>query len=851
MSPEKRNGDSLGSHWEQLDRKESELWRYSLFLLILLGGALAVSSWGPLRELRQQHFEAVPIGIFVLVALFGVYVWKRQLEIVKLRGVIRGLQESATTPPTERQVDQLLDFLNRSQHGYRDLIDSFEHLLFTLSLRGEVQLMNRRFVETIGLPYDEVAGHFLDKFVDEPTRADAERALPQFLEKRYWSGVLRVRLKTTGEIRYFDCMLHAVVKDDQVIGISGLARDITARREPEVRLAHLFDTLQEGVYLSTPEGRLLDANPALVRMLGFDSRDELLAVNTYELYFDPAERDRLRAKIEQTEMIRDVETTLRRKDGKPIRCLDTCAALRDSAGRVVQYQGTLVDITERVEIEKRLYREQEFVRRLVDSIPDAIVVLDTQGRYTFASSRVEKLAGYRPEELVGQRLGEHTDAENRAELRDLFEKLISGECAGGQVEYRAQCKDGAWRTLRANAGPLFDADGKIAGIVASARDVTESKKLEQQLLQTEKLAAMGQMIAGVAHELNNPLTAILGVTDLLHERADDDTTRRQTDLVHQQARRAANIVQSLLAFARPSAPSHNRIRLDEIVRGALQTRENSLQQNGVNVEFLPEANLPAVQGDPKQLMQVFLALIVNAEQAIRDAGDRGRLRVRLGRSDGKVAVTLEDNGSGIRPDILPKIFDPFFTTKRPGGGTGLGLTMCLAIAKEHGGTIEVQSDPGAGAVFRVVLPAVGQVEAPAPAAVRAAASAPLRGHSALVVDDEEGIRELVQVGLTSRGLEVECVASSEEALERLASRSYDALLCDYNLPGLSGEQLFDRLRARTDGFKNFVFMTGDLLDGQALIALQQKGARVIQKPFHIAELASLLVEILEPVPAKG
>jgi PAS domain S-box-containing protein len=854
MSAEKHNGADAASHWQQLERKESELWRYSLLLLVLLAAALAASTWGPLRELNQHRLEALPIGILVLIALFGVYVWRRQLEIVKLRGIIRGLEQSATAPPTEKQVDQLLDYLSRSQHGYRDLIDSFDHLLFTLSLQGEIKLMNRRFAETIGLSYDEVAGHRLDEFVAEPTRAEAERALAQFIEQRYWSGVVRTRLKTTGEVRHFDCALHAVVKDEQVIGVSGLARDITARREPEARLAQLFETLQEGVYLSTPEGRILDANPAMVRMLGYGSREELLAVSAYDLYFDPGERDRLREQAERADTLRDLEITLRRKDGKPVRCLDSCSVLRDGAGRVVQYQGALVDITERTEIQKRLHQEQEFVRRLVDSIPDAIVVLDAEGRFTFVSSRAEELSGYRAEELVGQRLGEHADEKDRPELRNFFQKLISGKCASEQLEYRAQRKDGAWRTFRVSAGPLFDTDGTIVGIVASGRDVTESKKVEQQLLQTEKLAAMGQMIAGVAHELNNPLTAILGVTDLLRQRADDETSRRQTDLVHQQARRAANIVQGLLAFARPSAPSHNRIKLEEVVQTALQARQTSLRENGVTVEFLPEPNLPAAQGDPKQLLQVFLALIVNAEQAIREVRDHGSLRVRLARAGDKVVVSFEDDGTGIRADVLPKIFDPFFTTKRPGGGTGLGLTMCLAIAKEHGGTIDVQSDPGAGAVFRVVLPAASSAalaETPAAKRTGTGVSNLLRGHSALVVDDEEGIRELIQVGLSARGLEVECAGSSEEALERLASRSYDAILCDFNLPGLSGEQLFERLRARRDGFKqHFVFMTGDLLDGPAVKTIKQQGAQVVQKPFQISELAALLAETFEPVGTK-
>jgi CheY-like chemotaxis protein len=356
----------------------------------------------------------------------------------------------------------------------------------------------------------------------------------------------------------------------------------------------------------------------------------------------------------------------------------------------------------------------------------------------------------------------------------------------------------------------------------------------------------------VAHELNNPLTAILGVSDLLRERAVDDSMRRQTDIVLQQARRAATIVQSLMAFSRPSGgPGQSLVRLDDLARRAVQSQESVMQQKHIEVKFSAAAGLPPVQGDAKLLLQMIQNLIVNAHQAIIPFRDHGVVHVHVAREGDKVTVTVGDDGPGISPDIIGNIFDPFFTTKRPGGGAGLGLTISMAIAKEHGGSLVVRSTPGHGATFCLSVAAAVAEEPTLPVRLAAPASSTLRGHSVLVVDDEESIRELVAEGLSVRGMAVESVATSEEALVLLDTRSFDVILCDFNLPGLNGDKLFERLRALPGGSPaTFVFMTGDLLDATAQESFAERGARVVQKPFQLAGLAALLGEALEAQTAK-
>jgi CheY-like chemotaxis protein/two-component sensor histidine kinase len=366
---------------------------------------------------------------------------------------------------------------------------------------------------------------------------------------------------------------------------------------------------------------------------------------------------------------------------------------------------------------------------------------------------------------------------------------------------------------------------------------------------------MGQMIAGVAHELNNPLTAILGITELMQETARDDAARRHLELAHGQARRAAQIVQSLLSFSRPPQPRKTCLQLSDLIQRSLQLHEHSLRANNIAVDFVPKPDLPVVLGDASQLTQVFLNLIANAEQAIREVRDHGTLRIRLGRLGERVLATFQDDGVGIRREILSKLFDPFFTTKRPGRGTGLGLSICLAILREHNGQIEAQPLSDGGAVFTVSLPVATGTAMFLTESAPSASSAPRPATetrslecSVLVVDDEESIRELVRDGLSARGASVDVAESSEEALARMAQRPYDAVLCDLNLRAgdpTSGREFRERALEQLSAVHGsskplFLFMTGDLVDHGGPEIVEDGSIRILQKPFRISELVTIL-----------
>jgi PAS domain S-box-containing protein len=634
--------------------------------------------------------------------LFAAYAYGRKREVSDLKVLLKDLQDRVGATPSEDQLDQLSQVIMRSQRSFKELIDSFDDVACAISLDGTFRTVNRRLTALLGLQYAEIVGHKIDEFCDAPTRADLEAGIGRFIERRRWSGIVPLKLKKNTRVLYFDSVVNAIVKGDEVVGASLLARDITEEREKERRFTELFETLQEGVYFCTPEGKLLDINPALVSILGYSRKEEVLSLDAAALSLDPAQTSVLGRVAGDKGGVRTREITVRRKDGSAAVCLDTSRAVWDTAGTVIRYQGTLVDVTERRKMETQIRQQELFRQRLLESFPDLILVADLEEKYTFASARIRDLLGYRPEEIVGRKIEDLQD--HSPEFTALYRDVASGKQLFGSSEYGARHRDGTWRTMRASASQLFDAENKLSGVIISVRDITVEKKLEEQIIQSERLAAMGQMLGGFAHELNNPLTTILGMSELLKDGEANEVRTKQLGMLHQQARRATEIVQNLMYFSRPTAPGKTQVDMGELVDRTLHLQAYALRKGNITVDFEKSGAMPQVLADPHQMMQVFLNLILNAEQAIREVREKGTLRIRLGKTDHTVWASFQDDGPGISPEILPNIFDPFYTTKRPGRGTGLGLSICKAVLKEHGGNVEASSIPGGGAIFTVSLP---------------------------------------------------------------------------------------------------------------------------------------------------
>jgi PAS domain S-box-containing protein len=673
-----------------------------------MAAAVAALSWEDLKDLPYRLW-AIPSGLFLLAILFATYAFGRKREVTELKHILKGFQNQAGVTPSEEQLDQLGQLILRSQRNFKELIDSLDDVALAIALDGTLRTVNRRMTEILGVTYNELVGHKLEDFLGGPPHVEGSASMARFLEKRSWSGVIEINLKNGTRRLFYDCVINAIVKNNEVTGASILARDITGNRDKEQRFSQLFESLQEGVYISNAEGKLLEVNPALVSILGYESKDELLHLDPAQLNIDDSKEPVLGRVGSQSGRTRTREVRLRRKDGGVAVCVDTSSGVMED-GRIVRYQGTLVDVTEKRAMERRLRRQEEFRLHLLESFPDLILVLDLNGQYTFVSARISELLGYGPEQLMGKNID---DAGNTSpELAALYHTVAKGESSRTSCEYGSRHHDGSWRTMLGMASPLLDAEGKPAGVIISVRDVTTEKKLEQQIIQSERLAAMGQMIGGFAHELNNPLTSILGMAELLQEGETSEGARKQLAVLHKEARRAAEIVQNLQYFARPPAPGRSQVNLNELVQRTVQMQAYPLRKSNITVDFLPEPAIPAIVADPNQLMQVFLNLLLNAEQAIRESREKGTIRVRIGRKPDSVWIVFQDDGPGITPENLTHIFDPFFTTKRPGRGTGLGLSICKTVLREHGGNIEASSAPDGGAIFTITLPSAHGSEIP-------------------------------------------------------------------------------------------------------------------------------------------
>jgi two-component system NtrC family sensor kinase len=409
-----------------------------------------------------------------------------------------------------------------------------------------------------------------------------------------------------------------------------------------------------------------------------------------------------------------------------------------------------------------------------------------------------------------------------------------------------------WVEVTARAEPLSER-GALR-VEAVMRDVTERKKLQdqardiyQQLSQAEKLAALGQTMSGVAHELNNPLATILACAERLTGRRLDDSTRRDLDAIHNAADRAARIVRNLQTFARKRHTTRTTVDLNQVVRETLALRV--YEQRVANIVILEalSAGLPPVFADPHQIQQILLNLIINAEQAMLDAHGRGRLVLRSWHDPEREAVILEvnDDGPGVPEQVQQKIFDPFFTTKAVGKGTGLGLTVAYAIAQEHGGRIRVDS-AAFGASFFLELPVVGaNVRMPQPAPISEPALAVPSGTRALVVEDEVALGEAVADALTDAGFRVDRALDGGEALDRLRERHYDVIICDLKMPKVDGMAFFAEISERMPQVaRRVVFVTGDVAGTAAEAFLEDSGCRWVPKPFRLRDLVRVARETL-------
>jgi two-component system NtrC family sensor kinase len=781
---------------------------------------------------------------------------------------------------------RLLEQVLRSQRQWMNTFDAIQDLILAHDADFRILKTNQALLQRLEQAPADVLGNL------------CEEVLPQ---NRAWSGCPYCE-RGSGLTEGMDPCFggQSVVstssyaeQGSQQKGTIHVVHDTTAREVAEEKYRMLFDQVQEGVFVATPDGELLDCNDAFVTMLGYSSRDELMALDMGSvLHAVPEEREAFRKEIEAHNYVRNFEITVRRKDGTLLTVAQSCFATRDSGGHIGRYQGFVLDITEKKRSEDEMRRRNRELNAL-----NAMAVIATQSfdldeilnltlRQVISLFGAETGSVYlaaEPDGTYRRRAGWGPRSEARVRMAEvIFPEGLGDLVMRSRAEVVTQdfmphlppavvefvCADRLpywiWVVLWSKDKPigimgiaskedrhyssndenllvaisrqLATTIEKVQLYEETCRAYEDLRRTQEQLLQSEKMSAVGQLISGVAHELNNPLTAILGYAQLLEGAGLDHRSADYVRKLFKQAQRTHRVVQNLLSFARQRKPQKQEVDLRKVLEESLTLREYDLKVNNVSLERDIPEDLPSVVADPHQLEQVFLNIINNALDAMVERDGSGVLKVRVFKKDPYVCIEFDDSGPGIKDPT--RIFDPFYTTKSVGKGTGLGLSICYGIVKEHGGEIVARNREEGGATIEVRLPASEKPALPEAAASPRRESV-LAGH-VLLVEDEEAVLEFERDVLVGAGAEVTTSMSVEDTQHQLRNGSFDVIVMNGRMPGgCSAREMYEWITTNCPGLEKGLLLTfSTVTDPQTRSFLQEHGVPSLAKPFEVADLIS-------------
>jgi len=667
------------------------------------------------RHLRRLQGEQLPgVYSFRVVGKTGKVVW---VEINAIAFTWEGKPATLNFLSDVTQRKEAEEAILEAERRYRAIFDNRLLMVYVMDGQGTFLDASDSALERLGYTRDDLGKVSMMDIMHPDDIPKAMEALIDLLTTGFQEQPLEYRLTTgSGE------MIHVLASsiplersDDRYLEL-GIALDITESkraedqiRESEERLSRYLELSPDGIYISDREAAFVYVNRAAERLVGYH-REELIGRNWLDLDLLPPEYlEKAARQLEASAAGKPTgpeEFELKRKDGTRVAVEISTYPIDE--GDSLEVIGIARDITERRRMEQALRESEESLRALIDNAPEAITAYDLTGTVIDCNRRGEEMLGYSRGELVGRGIFE-IGAIPDDYIARASRALEKGEWDRNRppFEFDLLRKDGSRITIEATT--IAVERGGQTQIICIARDVTQRKHMEQQLQLAGRLAAVGELAAGVAHELNNPLAAVQGFAQYLAERDSvDEATRGDLRTIFKEAQRATKITGNLLSFARKHAPEKRFLSINDVLERSLELHAYRMRVNNVEVVQELDPDLPNTMADFHQMQQVFVNVVTNAEQAMTQERDGGRLVVRTEHVGDVIRISFADDGPGMSSEVLKSVFDPFFTTKEVGKGTGLGLSICYGIVQEHGGQLYAESEPGRGATFVVEIPVVAE-----------------------------------------------------------------------------------------------------------------------------------------------
>jgi len=620
---------------------------------------------------------------------------------------------------TERK--QAEEALRESEERFRYLLATSPSVIYSLRLQGEtaeIAFVSENIRSILGYEPEDVRDFRFWQTLIHPDDVPSLMAQIPIMLERKEAAVLEYRIKhKDGTYRWLRDINRPIFDDkDELVEIIGAWIDITERKEAEERIRQseeklrlTFETVPEGITITDLNGNVARVNEAVARIHGFNSGQQLIGRSAFGFI---AERDHAKAMENLKKTLEKgysgtLEYTLVREDGSEFPGELSASLIKDASGNPDGFIAITRDITERKQAEEKLRQSEKNYRVLFDSTVIGTIVLDAETmKVLIANQAAAKIFGFSSvEEALEADPFDFILLEDKERVSELAEKALFEQNAQLTYDLRILTKDGRQRWISATGAKIVH-QGRLAGLI-SFTDITEKKQQNEKFMLADRLASIGELAAGAAHELNNPLTSVIGFSQLLMEKDIPDDIREDLEIIYSEAQRAAGVTKNLLAFARKHRPVKQLNQINSIIEDVLKLRTYEHKIKDIEVEKQLASDLPESMVDYFQMQQVFFNIIINAEYFMTEAHDRGTLTITTENHNGTMRISFADDGPGIPLENLSQIFNPFFTTKQTGKGTGLGLSICHGVVSEHGGQIYAKSQPGEGTTIFIELPING------------------------------------------------------------------------------------------------------------------------------------------------